>query len=154
MVKSDTALLKYVMRHDDRSDMMHSSGYAKAQNGSSFGAAGGTSFSERKNIEERRKYVQGYRNSKIMNSFYGVERARTTIPRSGAGAAGADTNSASNGGARTTGGVAGGSLGNRGSATNPMDTAMQRAKFSASGGNRPAPSVPRAPQIPMRRSGI
>ncbi|MBR5408926.1 hypothetical protein IK112_03245 [Candidatus Saccharibacteria bacterium] len=147
MVRSDTALLKYVMRHDNKSDMLHSSGYAKAQSGESFGAAGGSTFSERQNIEEKRRYIQGYRNSKIMNEYYGVERARATVPR--AGGAGRSSN-------------AGGS-------DNPMDVAMSRAKFSASGGrgmpatagmggqapNRgPVLNNARAPQIPTRRAGI
>ncbi len=55
----------FVIKHDDRTDFMHSSGYAKAQNRESFGAAGAASFEIRKSLDEQRKYVKNYKSSKI-----------------------------------------------------------------------------------------
>lgn len=159
---SDKALLKYVMKNDKKQDIFHSSGYAKSQSGANFGAAGADSFEERKNIEEQRKFIRGYRNSKIVNSFYGVKRAQ-----------GATTwNNKRN---------------ETEQASNPMDVAIERAKFSASKeqgssftsnwgssqmgtpgtswqrsqniGRQSGPAKPilaqaKAPKIPNRRSGI
>ena len=55
----------YAVKHQDRSDFMHSSGYAKAQNPESFGAAGAASFEARKALNDARKFVKGYKSSKI-----------------------------------------------------------------------------------------
>lgn len=55
----------YAAKHHDRSDFMHSSGYAQVQNPDTFGAAGAASFEARKAMEESRKYMRGYKASKI-----------------------------------------------------------------------------------------
>lgn len=47
------------------SDVVHSSGYAKRQNGGSFGVSSNTTFSERQQIDQNRKIVQSYEDSKI-----------------------------------------------------------------------------------------
>lgn len=47
------------------SDVVHSSGYAKKQNGGSFGVSSNTTFSERQQIDQNRKLVQSYEDSKI-----------------------------------------------------------------------------------------
>ena len=59
------ALLKRVMK-TQTVDVMHSSGYAGAQNAGNFGAASAESFAARQSMEERRKFVRGYHNSRII----------------------------------------------------------------------------------------
>lgn len=61
----------------ERGQVFHSSGYAQVQNGGSFGAASGESFAERRAVDERRRFVQGYNNARIMRGTYAVRRART-----------------------------------------------------------------------------
>jgi hypothetical protein len=60
-------LLKYVMK-DQIADVIHSSAYASAQTGANFGATSSEAFAARQNIEENRRYVQGYRNAKIIGN--------------------------------------------------------------------------------------
>ena len=48
-----------------RSEVMHSSGYARFQSTNTFGAAGGDSFSQRQKIEQNRKTVQSYAHSRL-----------------------------------------------------------------------------------------
>ena len=76
--------IDYAMKHVDKGEVIHSSGYAQAQSGGNVGAAAGAnaSFAARQALEQQRKYIQGYRNSRIMNSFYGVQRAKTYTPPS------------------------------------------------------------------------
>ncbi len=78
-------ILKRIMKTKTE-DVLHTSAYAKSQNAQGFGAASNVSFGERKAIEDRRKFVQGYRNSRIMaGTGYTTPRARTyTSPASGA----------------------------------------------------------------------
>lgn len=139
---SDKLLLKYAMKNDKKEEIFHSSGYARAQAGDNFGAAGGETFDARRDIETDRKYIQGYKNSRITNEYRSLQRAKSM--------AGAAVSSINN------------SDGGRGTA-NPMDTAISRAKQTSSEprgfgirGTRAggASSAPRAPKIPMRRSGI
>jgi len=56
--------LKYVMK-DKKEDVFHSSAYAKAQNGASFGAASTESYKVRVNINQNRTMVGDYSKSKI-----------------------------------------------------------------------------------------
>lgn len=60
----------YAIKHEDKSEFLHSSGYAKAQSGENFGAASTASFEARKALNEQRKYVQGYKNSQIGAARY------------------------------------------------------------------------------------
>lgn len=60
----------YAVKHTDKADFLHSSGYAKVQNGDNFGAAGTASFEARKALNEQRKYVRQYSSSKIGNGRY------------------------------------------------------------------------------------
>ncbi|MBR2589096.1 hypothetical protein IKE84_02040 [Candidatus Saccharibacteria bacterium] len=164
---SDKLLLKYAMKNDKKEDIFHSSGYAKSQSGSNFGAAGGSgeTFSARRDIDAERKFIQGYKNSRITNEYLGVQRAKKL-----AGTAIARVNSRNNS-----------------ETANPMDIAMTRAKEASSGsmgkpsaglrarignaqtGNahmgasqsspnlgvrRPTLGTAKAPSIPSRRSGI
>ena len=57
--------LKYLIK-DDKKDVFHSSGYAKAQSGETIGAASTESFRVRVNVNQNRQIVRGYRDSKIM----------------------------------------------------------------------------------------
>lgn len=139
MVGKATNLINYVTKDDKAADFMHSSAYAKSQSGNSFGAAAGDTFAERQAIEEKRKYVQKYGNSRIANSFYGIQRARTTIPRTGA-------NAGTTSGGQTSSRSAFGQRSERSRVANPMDTAMRRASTTATNSH--------APVVPNRRSGI
>ena len=59
-------LLKF-MSNVKSEDVLHSSGYARAQNERSFGASGGMSFEKRQEIEQNRKMVGGYDKSMLFN---------------------------------------------------------------------------------------
>ena len=126
---SDKLLLKYAMKNDKKEEIFHSSGYARAQAGANFGAAGGSteSFSERKSIETDRKYIQGYKDSRITNEYRNMQRAKSMA----SSAASAINNNSG-----------------RGGTANLMDTATARAQQTA---NKP---VPHAPAIPSRKMGI
>ena len=93
------ALIQRIMKMKVE-DAMHSSGYAVAQNGGNFGAVDTTTFAERKKIEEQRKFIQGYRNSKIATGIKGMPKAKTyTAPRLSTGFSRSSTIS---GGSRAT----------------------------------------------------
>lgn len=73
---------KYTTKNAKKSTILHSSGYARVQSGNKIGvAAPGESFETRQKVEERRKYVQKYRNSRILQRTYGIQRAKTYVPR-------------------------------------------------------------------------
>lgn len=73
---------KYATKNAKKSTILHSSGYARVQSGNKIGvAAPGESFETRQKVEERRKYVQKYRNSRILQRTYGIQRAKTYVPR-------------------------------------------------------------------------
>ena len=98
-------------------DVLHSSGFAKAYDehyggdgcGDTPGAAVSTrpaggllaasqradgasgAFSRQRAANERRRYIQGYENARIMRSAYTAERARAYVPRSGSRFGGRDT---------------------------------------------------------------
>ena len=76
-------LTNRLMNVRDKSKVFHSSGYARSQSGTSFGAASTESFAERRTVDENRKFVQRYNNARITNGAYGVERACRQIPRTG-----------------------------------------------------------------------
>ena len=60
----------FAIKHDDKADFMHTSGYAKAQNRESFGAAGAASFEARKAMDEQRKYIKSYKRSAIATTRF------------------------------------------------------------------------------------
>jgi hypothetical protein len=72
-------LLKYVMKVD-KADVMHSSGYAQAQNAGSFGATCSSSFMQRRDVDQQRKFVQKYRNTRTIGGAQGGLRAKTYTP--------------------------------------------------------------------------
>lgn len=62
-------------------DVLHSSGFARVQNGDNIGTASGESFDERRAIDEHRRFVKGYQNARLVRGAYTAERARTYVPR-------------------------------------------------------------------------
>ena len=109
-------------------DMMHSTGYARVRphDINAMSTADSKSFETRKSIDEQRKYVRGYKNSRIMNDFYGIRRAQASVLRPRA----------------ESGGRSGGQFGSQSGGTGtgrgaqPIDTAMRRAQFSVSAPRR------------------
>jgi len=73
------ALLKRVMK-TQTADVLHTSAHAQAQNSESFGAASTESFAQRRTVEEQRKFVRGYNNSRIIGGAANVPRAKTFTP--------------------------------------------------------------------------
>lgn len=73
---------KYGTKNTKKADFLHSSGYAKAQSGKNIGSAtSSASFATRTAIENQRKYVQKYRNSKILQNARAFERVKSYTPR-------------------------------------------------------------------------
>ena len=144
-------VIDYANKDLRKEDVFHSSGYAQAQSGDGLGAAGGegASFAARQAIEEQRKYIQGYRNAKIVNSFYGLQRAKAWKPKSAGsgemasagGTAGTGRYSTEGGryasegdGGHTASKAYNEDLGrNRRSVGSPVDGSMTRARAIASG---------------------
>ena len=120
-------LTEHIFKHDKKQDLLHSSGYAQVQNGATMGASSAESFTERQKIDENRRFVKGYRNSRIMNEFYGVHRARE---KAGYGRYGG----------REQQEVKSNSFGAR--------------SITGATPKRPTLGSARAPQIPTRRGGI
>ena len=61
---------EFAMKHDEKKDFFHSSAYGTAQNEGNIGSAStGLTMDERKAIEEKRKFVKKYNNSKIFDKF-------------------------------------------------------------------------------------
>lgn len=124
-------VIDYANKNLKKEEVFHSSSYAQAQSGGEFGAAGGegASFAARRALDEQRKYIQGYRNAKIVNSFYGLQRAKAWKPKS-------ETDNeqrlTSNRQAESEGN--GGENGrNRQSVGSPIDRSVTRARAVASG---------------------
>lgn len=81
-MRNGNGLLKYLVRGQKQSEMLHSSGYARAQSGDEIGAAASAeSFAKRRAIEERRKFVQGFRNARIAQSRNINLRAKPLVAR-------------------------------------------------------------------------
>lgn len=73
---------KYGMKQTEKADFLHTSGYAKAQSGEGIGAAAASdaSFATRRAIEDQRKYVQGYKNSRLLQGLHAYSHAKTYVP--------------------------------------------------------------------------
>ena len=86
--------LKLVMK-DKKGDVVHSSAYGEAQNGGGIGVASTQSFTERMKIEQNRKRVRGYNESRVATQAYAASgvKAKAYVPlsESGAGATSANT---------------------------------------------------------------
>ena len=87
LAPSDNKLVReFAMKNDKKDEFFHSSSYGSAQNSGSIGTAStGMTMAERKAIEEKRKFVQKYNNSKIFESTYGLRHAKKYVPRTEGG---------------------------------------------------------------------
>ena len=56
---------------EKKEDVVHSSAFSEAQNDGKIGSASTSSFSEKINIEQNRKVVKGYSDSKIVGETWG-----------------------------------------------------------------------------------
>jgi hypothetical protein len=73
-------ILERVMK-TQKDDVLHTSAHAQAQNAGNFGAASTETFGQRRSIDEQRKFVRGYYNSRIMNGHAGnAPRAKVFTP--------------------------------------------------------------------------
>ena len=77
---------EFAMKHDEKKDFFHSSAYGTTQNEGNIGTAStGLTMDERKAIEEKRKFIQKYNNSKIFESTYSLRHAKKYVPRTEGG---------------------------------------------------------------------
>ncbi|MBQ9017398.1 hypothetical protein IJ103_04160 [Candidatus Saccharibacteria bacterium] len=81
-------------------EVMHSSGFAQVQSqhyGSDGCGSTPGSFADQRAADERRRYIKGYENARLVRGAYTAERARAYVPRtrsefgSGISRAGRDT---------------------------------------------------------------
>ena len=73
---------KYGMKNTEKSDFFHTSVYAKAQDNSDIGAASDpASFATRQALDEQRKYIQKYRNSRLIQGLRAYDRVKSYTPR-------------------------------------------------------------------------
>lgn len=56
---------------DEKEDIFHSSAYGKAQNGGSMGSASSVSFTDRMKINQSRRVVKGYGDSRLASQGIG-----------------------------------------------------------------------------------
>jgi hypothetical protein len=78
---------EFSVKHSNEAEVFHSSSFGQVQSGENIGtAAVAMTMDNRKSIEEQRKYVRKYNNSKIVNSTYGLRHAETYTPRTEGGA--------------------------------------------------------------------
>ena len=61
--------------NNSTSNIVHSSGYAKVQSGSSIGASDNTTFSQRQQIDQNRKVVQGYKDAHVVQRVNYTQKA-------------------------------------------------------------------------------
>lgn len=59
------AKIETATRENKRADYLHSSGYAQVASGENMGATSAQSFTERKRLEKERRFVRGYRDSRL-----------------------------------------------------------------------------------------
>jgi hypothetical protein len=87
LAPNDNKLVReFAMKNDQKDEFFHSSSYGTAQNAGNIGTAStGMTMDERQAIEEKRKFVQKYNNSKIFESTYGLRHAKKYIPRTEGG---------------------------------------------------------------------
>ena len=85
--KDNKLVREFAMKNDKKDEFFHSSSYGSAQNSGNIGTASvGMTMEERKAIEEKRKFVQKYNNSKIFESTLGLRHAKKFTPRTEGGA--------------------------------------------------------------------
>ena len=70
--------LKYLRKRSNKADFLHTSSFGKAQSGSGIGAASSQSFNTRMAINQNRRVVRGYGDSRIVTGTrYTNSRAKT-----------------------------------------------------------------------------
>ena len=87
LAPSDNKLVReFAMKNDKKDEFFHSTSYASAQNEGNIGVAStGLTMAERQAIEEKRKFVKKYNNSKIFESTFGLRHAKKYTPRTEGG---------------------------------------------------------------------
>ena len=77
---------EFAMKNDKKDEFFHSSAYGSSQNEGNIGTAStGLTMEERKAIEEQRKFVKKYNNSKIFESTFNLRHAKKFVPRTEGG---------------------------------------------------------------------
>lgn len=77
---------EFATKNDKKDEFFHSTTYASAQNAGNIGTSStGLTMEERKAIEEKRKFVKKYNNSKIFESTYSLRHAKKYVPRTEGG---------------------------------------------------------------------
>lgn len=72
--------IKYVMK-EKKENIFHSSEYGKAQSASNMGVTSAESFEKRMKVEQDRKIVRGYNDSRVMSGAYmNGPRAKKYVP--------------------------------------------------------------------------
>lgn len=82
MSGNNTAILNRLIKtDDDRDRFFHTSGYARALNGGSIGSSGGSAetFAARQAIEEKRRFVKRFNNSRVVNDGNALRRVSSTV---------------------------------------------------------------------------
>ena len=83
---SDNKIVRdFAMKNDKKEEFFHTSGYAEAQNGANIGTAStGLTMAERKAIEEKRKFVSKYNDSKMFAETLSLRHAKKYDPNTAA----------------------------------------------------------------------
>lgn len=68
------------MKDDKKEDIFHSSAYGVSQNGQGIGVSSTESFEARQNINNNRRFVQGFKESGMVRSMPGAPRTKTYEP--------------------------------------------------------------------------
>ena len=86
LVKDNKFLRDFDVEKAEKSEIFHSNGAAKVGNKGLGTMSVELTMAERKAIEEKRKLVQKYNNSKIFSSTWGLRHAKKYVPRTEGGA--------------------------------------------------------------------
>lgn len=131
--------LKYLIK-EQKSDIVHSSAYGKAQNSTGMGVASTQSFSERMETEQNRKMVRKYNESRVtQQAFSSGAKAKAYTETVGVTEGGASYSVSGSKGAGVTGGgrdVGGGSRMGSTVNTNVAGASDLAGRSSGASGNR------------------
>lgn len=131
----DNRFLKYISKVD-KGEVFHSSAYARAQNAGAIGAASTESFGRRMEINENRKKIKGYSDSKVVSgALASAPKPKKYAPsedKSGVSGSGATDVSGSS---QQGSGAQGGSAGRNGAVVGRRDGPVERRGDSISGKN-------------------
>lgn len=99
--------LKFLRKRSSKADFLHSSSFGKAQNGSGMGVTSSQSFNTRMAINQNRRVVRGYGDSRIVTGTRNTNmRAKTYTPTEDTGLrqSGGSMSNRPRGGSSETGG--------------------------------------------------